>query len=125
MYKAVSRILVLAMMLVSFAGQALTYNAAQFCETNEDTHSLSDNLTVITSNDLPASDVDNPADCCDVECCDLDCICIANACSSVAYFSTEHISTKTQLSDEMTYLQQFEQPNSVASLLYRPPIFTS
>jgi len=124
MFKAVSRVFVIAVMLVAFVGQAITFNSSMPCETSVDTLSPSFNERV-KHNDSNSIDTDSPEDCCGIECCDLDCMCIANACSSVEYFSIEVDSTKTAASSEVVYLQQFKQANSISTLRYRPPIFTS
>jgi len=36
MFKAVSRVLIIAMMLVAFVGQAITFNTSMSCETSVD-----------------------------------------------------------------------------------------
>ena len=124
MFKAVSRVLVIAVMLVAFVGQTLAFNASMSCETSVD--SLSPNFSELVKHyDSKPIDTDSPEDCCGIECCAVDCSCIANACSSFVYFNTEVDSTKTVALSEVVYLQQFEQPKSISTLLYRPPIFTS
>lgn len=124
MFKAVLRMLVIAVMLVAFVGQALAFNASISCETSVDF--LSPNFSELVKHyDSNPIDTDSPEDCCGIECCAVDCTCIANACSSFVYFNTEVDSTKTVALSEVVYLQQFEQPKSISTLLYRPPIFTS
>jgi hypothetical protein len=124
MFKAVSRVLVIALMLVAFVGQAIAFNTSMPCETSVD--SLSPNFSELVKHYVSKPiDTDNREDCCGIECCDVDCSCIANACSSLAYLNTEADSTKTAALSEVVYIQQFEQPKSISTLLYRPPIFTS
>jgi len=124
MFKEVSRVLVIAIMLIAFVGQAIAFNTSMSCETYVD--SLSPNVSeLIKHYDLKPMDTDNTEDCCGIECCGVDCTCIANACSSFVYFNTEVDSTKTADLSDVVFMQQFEQPKSIATLLYRPPIFTS
>lgn len=125
MFKAVTKVLVLTMMFVAFIGQAMAFNTSMYCGSAEDTV----NSQLVTSEQLNASgstsiDSDNAEDCCDIECCDLNCSCVGNTCSSVTYFNS-HADTKKHFAyNDTAYLQQFEQPNSISSSLYRPPIFT-
>ena len=124
MFKEVSRVLVIALMLVAFVGQALAYNTSLPCEASVD--SFSSNFSeLIKHNDSKPIDTDSLEDCCGIECCSFDCICIANACSSFVYFKTKIDSTKTSTLSESVYIQEFEQPKSIATLLYRPPILSS
>jgi len=124
MFKTVTKVFVIAVMLVSFVGQAISFNTSMPCETSVD--ALSPNVSeLVKHNDSNSIDTDSPEDCCGIECCDLDCMCIVNACSSVEYFSIEVNSTKAAASSEVVYLQQFKQANSISTLRYRPPIFTS
>jgi len=124
MLKAVSRVLVIAVMLVAFIGQAIAFNTSISCETSVD--SLSSKFSELVKHyDSNPVDKDNPEDCCGIECCGVDCTCIANACSSFVYFNTEVDLTKTAALSDVVYMQQFEQPKSISTLLYRPPIFTS
>jgi len=124
MFKAVSRVLVIAVMLVAFVGQAIAFNTSMSCETSVD--SLSPNFHELVKHyDSNPIDTDSPEDCCGIECCGVDCTCIANACSSFVYFNTDLDSTKTAALSEVVFMQQSEQPKSISTLLYRPPIFTS
>jgi hypothetical protein len=124
MFKAVSRMLVTAVMLVAFVGQAITFNTSMSCETLED--SLSPNVSELVKHyDSNPINTDSSEGCCGIECCGADCNCITNACSSFVYFNTDVDSTKTATLSEAVYMQQSEQPKSIATLLYRPPIFTS
>lgn len=123
MFKAVSKILFIAVMLVAFIGQAIAFNTSMSCETSTDP--LSHNFSEpVKHNDSNAIDTENSEDCCGIECCGVGCNCIANACSSFVYFNTEVDSTKTPALSEAVYMQQFERPKSISTLLYRPPIST-
>jgi hypothetical protein len=124
MFKAVSRVLIIAMMLVAFVGQAMTFNTSMSCENSASF--LSPNTSELVKNyDTSKIDTDSQEDCCGIECCDFGCNCVANACSSFVYFHTEVHSTKTAGLSDVVYIQQSEQPKSITTLLYRPPIFIS
>jgi len=124
MFKAVSRVLVIAVMLVAFVGQAVAFNTSTSCETSID--SLSPNFSEIVKHiDSNSIDTDSPEDCCGIDCCGVDCTCIANACSSIVYVNTEVDSIKITAVSEAVYMQPSEQPHSMSALLYRPPIFAS
>jgi hypothetical protein len=124
MCKAVSRALVTVVMLVAFVGQAIAFNTSMSCETSVD--SLSHNVSELVKHyDSNLIDTDSPENCCGIECCDVDCNCLANACSSFVYLNTDVDSTKIAALSDVVYMQQSEQPKFIATLLYRPPIFTS
>ncbi|TWX50579.1 hypothetical protein [Colwellia hornerae] len=124
MLKAVSRIFVIAMMLVAFVGQAITFNTSMSCETS--VNSLSSNASErVKHYDLNTLDTVSLEDCCGIECCGVNCTCIVNACSSSVYFNTVVNSAKTAVLAEVFYMQQSEQAKFISPLLYRPPIFTS
>lgn len=124
MFKAVSRVLIIGMMLVAFVGQAIAFNTSMSCESSVD--SLSPNFHELVKHyDSSTVDTDSPEDCCGIECCGVNCACIANACSSPLYFTTEVDPTKIAALSEVIYMQQSGQPKSISTLLYRPPIFTS
>lgn len=125
MFKAVSRVLVVAMIFFAFFGQAIAYSATMSCETSVDSHSASNYSELVNHNYSNATDTGSSTHCCDIECCDADCICIANACSSFAYLNAEVGSVKAVVLYEAVYIQQFEQPKSITTLLFRPPIFVS
>lgn len=124
MCKAASKVLVIAVMLVAFVGQALAFNSAMPCETSGDAISL-DVKELDKYLDSNQIDTDSLEDCCGIECCDLGCTCIANACSSFVYFNTEVYATKIGTLSEAINNQQSAQPKDISALLYRPPIFTS
>ncbi len=117
------------MMLVTFIGQVMANNTSMFCETVIDPLSSTKKNELVKHNDSILIDTDSivnsTEECCDIECCNIDCLCIANACSSVAYLNAEVGETKIVVFSEAAYLQQSEQTNSISTLLYRPPIFTS
>jgi hypothetical protein len=119
MFKAVSRVLTIAVMLFTFVGQTVAFNSSIPCETSV-TH-----LSANASEHSASENTDNRVDCCGIECCDFDCTCVANACSSIVYFNTEFNSTRTVTLSNVVAMQQSDQPKPIATLLYRPPIFIS
>jgi hypothetical protein len=124
MFKTVLRMFIIAMMLVAFVGQAISFNTAMSCETSENALSF-DTSKQVKHYGLSKVSKANPEDCCGIECCDVNCTCIVNACSSTVYFNTVVHSAKITILAEAFYMQQFEQLKSIYPLLYRPPIFTS
>ncbi|WP_159820945.1 hypothetical protein [Colwellia sp. 20A7] len=124
MFKAVSRVLFFVVMLVAFIGQVLAFNTSMACETSVESHSLIKNHK-LENNDSSIIDTDSAEDCCSIECCDMDCICMAHVCSSSTYFSTNVGLNRTITVNETFYISNFEQPKSIVTLLYRPPIFIS
>ena len=124
MFKADSRVLVIAVMLVAFVGQAIAFNTFMSCENSAD--SLSANLSEpVKQYDSNPINADNPEDCCGIECCDVDCSCIASGCSLLVYFYNKVGLTETAALSEVVCMHQSEQLKSISTLLYRPPIFTS
>jgi hypothetical protein len=123
MLKAISKVLLIAMMLVAFFGQVTLLNTTMSCETS--VNSLSPNvIDQIKHNDLSSIETVNEEDCCDIECCAEGC-CFANTCSSLVYVNTDVDSVNSLSLTETTYKQLSEQPTSMPALLYRPPIFSS
>lgn len=123
MVKAVSRVLLIAVLLFAFVGQGITFSTAMSYKNSVD--SLSRHLSeLIKDHDANATSTDtgNSDDCCGVECCDVECICIANACSSFAYVNAGVVSLKTVSFGETFYVQQSEHPNAITTLLYHSPI---
>ncbi|MDG1750974.1 MAG: hypothetical protein P8I03_04845 [Thalassotalea sp.] len=129
MFKGVSRVLIITMMLAAFVGQAMAFNTSMSCENSisslSNTSELVKHYELVKNYDTSKIDTDSQEDCCGIECCDLGCVCVANACSSFVYFHTEVHSIKTAILSDVVYIQQSEQPKPIATLLYRPPIFIS
>lgn len=122
MVKAVLKMLFIAVMLVAFVGQATAFNTFISCETSADPL-FSNVKELVKHSDSKTIDTSNSEDCCDIDCCDEGC-CIANTCSSFSYINTQAVdSLKTGTEIEAAYIQLFEQPQSISSLFYRPPIF--
>jgi hypothetical protein len=124
MFKAASKVLVIAVMLIAFIGQAIAFNSAMSCETSESSFS-SNLMKQVKLNESVSNATDNSEDCCGIKCCDLDCTCVANACSSFMNVDTEVEAIKATTLNEVVGLQQSDQPKSFSTLLYRPPIFIS
>ena len=105
-------------MLFAFVGQvtAFTPNVACDEESSIETTSLIEQI---------ADHSEEAIDCCGIDCCDSDCICATNACSTASFVNTEMSSSRFITLSESTFTYQSERPNSILTLLYRPPIFTS
>jgi hypothetical protein len=133
MFKAVSKGIIVAVICVAFIGQTMALSMATPGDTAVDAqHSCVSEQTkhkdpASIDSELSALCFDKECcdkECCDKECCDLDCICIANACSSIVYLPDFLGLTSTFLVTALIFRQPSEQANYLASLLYRPPIFT-
>ncbi|WP_085297644.1 hypothetical protein [Cognaticolwellia mytili] len=124
MFKAVLRVLVIAIMLFAFVGQTVAFNSAIPCEASENSHPPHASETA-KNYDLNMTHTDSEENCCGIDCCNIDCICIANACSSIVYFSIEVNSADICTLSDVVYTQQPKQTISMATLLYRPPILIS
>ena len=123
MFQAVLRVFVIAMMLTTFVGQAITFNSSMSCQTSGEYSSPHFSELVIHAESDPI-DTNSSEDCCGIECCEVDCTCISNACSSFVYLNTDVDLTRQSTDSDVLYLQYIEQPNSIATLFYRPPILT-
>ncbi|WP_448569111.1 hypothetical protein [Thalassotalea ganghwensis] len=146
MLKPLSKVIVITFMLIAFVGQTLAY-AAMSCEMATGTHqshqmmgnNMIDNDTMAhdmmehatmghsMTDDLSAdhqrmnhqlmSDLSQSDDCCEV-----DCHCPANACTSTTLlYAPIDLSNIQSLSDVVITLTT-QQPKSVSTSLYRPPI---
>ncbi|GHE88167.1 hypothetical protein [Thalassotalea profundi] len=122
MFKAVTNIWIITVMIVVFIGQAMAYNASIPCETSDEIHSTSIYSELIIYND---SHIGNSEDCCGIECCDIGCSCVANACTSIVFINTEIATTNLSVLSESIYTQLSEQPKTIDTPHYRPPIFIS
>lgn len=135
--QAINKMLVLAIMLVSFIGQAFALTSALPCESAEQANfslssHLADNIQespninrLLASEfvDKTTAEVPNDEHCCQIDCCYADCLCVSSACSFVVYFHTSSNFFITYLFSEATGKYQPKQPSALASLRYRPPIF--
>ncbi len=122
--KIVSRVFIIAVMLVAFIGQALAFHTAMPCDTVEDSP-LAHSTELVKHFDSTLIDTASPNDCCGIECCSTDCTCIVNACSSLVYLNTQATSINTVALCDIFYIQPLEQTNPITALLYRPPIVIS
>lgn len=133
MHKALPKLTVFVVMLVGFLGQAMASSSSVFCNALFDAHTatkLSEPHLAVNKDKLQLSaqvlDITNEAeDCCDTDCCDANCLCLANGCVSVVYLSNQVSDLYSETFRITAITPLVEQPNSLASTLYRPPIFTS
>jgi hypothetical protein len=124
MFKGVSKVFFIAVMLITFATQAIAFNTSIPCETSVDSISPSTSKQV-QPYDSNLINTIVTEDCCGIECCTVSCICTSNACTSFVCFNTDIGSSRTAALSEAVFIQPFEHPNSISTLLYRPPIITS
>lgn len=124
MYKIVARMLVLAVMLTAFLGQAMAFTASTSCGTSSKLHTnhLSEFESQVHDQ---IAELENSADCCEIDCCDTVCICIANGCVSFIFLQSDTVLIKAVTLREAPYTQEFELKTPFATLLYRPPILVS
>ena len=136
MYKPLSKVLIVMTMLIAFIGQTLAYSAMA-CEMAGDAHqahtmmvngeeTMSHHLMDRSSSDHgnmnhPMASQGNPSS--SDDCCGVDCICPANACTSFTLLSTPTTYVDLVLLNEALNLLPIEQPSSLPTSLYRPPIF--
>jgi uncharacterized protein involved in copper resistance len=129
MIKSLSKVLVVAAMLIAFVGQALAYSSMS-CEISNESHqshaamdhSDMDHENMDHANMGHASmnhdSLDTQEDCCDTEC-----ICPTSACMSLSIVgSAPNTAFLVRLSEGVT-LQPTNQTKSISTSLYRPPIF--
>ncbi len=120
MLKALSKVLVMLVMLSTFVGHAIASYTSISCESSTELNLSIKHTEKINDNARYKGNAETAADCCD-----MDCVCAANACSSAIYLNTDVGSTQVVVFNESVYLQISAQPKSISTLLYRPPIFTS
>lgn len=124
MFKSISKVLVVVAMLTAFVGQAFAYSAMS-CEmsaASHQSHMAMDQSSMkhhegMTHGDMKSSGSNSE------ECCDIDCVCPANACTSVTFLNSNVVSTDVIRFSDLVNIQQSQQPNSISTSLYRPPIF--
>jgi len=130
MPNTMSKLVIFVVMFATFLGQAMAKPSSISCKAFQAPYSLTDFSELSTQKDARLVDdgtdlADSLKVCCDVECCDLGCACAANGCSSAAYISNYIWQQKAFIASETVYFSPFEQPQSIANLLYRPPIYFS
>ncbi|MGJ8680428.1 hypothetical protein [Paraglaciecola sp.] len=124
MFKPLSKVLVLAAMLIAFVGQALAYSTMS-CEMPSDSHQshmTMDHSSMKHHEGMDHSDMKTSASSSE-DCCDQDCICPANACTSVTFLNANSGSTDILGFTDTIVNQGAEHPKSISTSLYRPPIF--
>jgi hypothetical protein len=132
MLQAISKTLLIAVVLFAFIGQSTGVNI--FISLNSSIELNDNDVSIDTSVESPSTQVvsnlnlnqpEHSDDCCNPDCCDLDCLCAVNGCSSVTYMNVDLVSHNVILTSELVHIHQSQQPHFVHSLVYRPPIFTA
>lgn len=105
-------------MLVTFIGQAMATNTLLPCDSSANPQWL--NQSQHYSSEALALKGENQ--CCDIECCNADCICLSNGCVSFSYLTIDLHTIKPLALYGTLYRYETEQPNSITTTTYRPPI---
>ena len=124
MFKAFSKVVVVTLMLIAFVGQALAYSAMS-CEMSSDYHESHSDMShskMGHHDGMNHGEMNESSNGQTEDCCGIDCACPANACTSTIALSSIN-STDTPLLSDSVNLHQSEQPKTIPSSLYRPPIF--
>lgn len=124
MFTPLSKVLVVAAMLIAFVGQAFAYTAMP-CEMSGGAHHAEMGMdhSSMNSHDGMAHGDMKVSTSTSEECCDVECICPVNACTSVTFLNSNHGLSHVLGFTEALASQRSEQPKSIPTSLYRPPIF--
>jgi hypothetical protein len=127
----VSKVLVVAVMLIAFVGQALAYSSMS-CEMSHESHmNMSHDSMDHSSMDhssmdhasMDHSSVDQNSQNQHEECCGSDCVCPDSACMSIIIVGSDPKTAYVARLSESVSFQPMNQTKSIPTSLYRPPIF--
>jgi hypothetical protein len=127
----VSKVLVVAVMLIAFVGQALAYSSMS-CEMSHESHmNMSHDSMDHSSMDhssmdhasMDHSSVDQNSQNQHEECCGSDCVCPDSACMSIIIVGSDPKTAYVACLSESVSFQPMNQTKSIPTSLYRPPIF--
>lgn len=134
MFKPFSKVVVVALMLIAFVGQAFAYTSMS-CEMSADTHqshmtmdhssmdhSSMDNSSMSYDEGMDHTSMKTSASNSE-DCCGVDCVCPVNACASVIVLNADNGSSEILSLSEAVLSHLSQQPNYISTSLYRPPIF--
>ena len=126
MFKLLSQLLFMIIILVAFVGQITAYSLmASFDSISELQTSTQLQSSSTEHNEYSSAENTSEDDCCDVECCESECICPANACASMVYLDSNLPLSNLAVIGESLNLLSTQAALVIARSLYRPPIFTS
>lgn len=125
MQKPFIKLFIIMTMLVAFVGQAMAFSFMGEYEQAAEHYSSEPSLSSNLNNPLNTEADTHEDDCCDVDCCEADCICPANVCAAFVYLDENNHSTELILLSDAVIAGKSRAPNSMAAVLYRPPIITS
>lgn len=124
MFNTVSKVIVLALMLIAFVGQVFA-NSTMSCEMSLHNHESQMNMNhfqieshqavVHHNQDTHASNTE--------DCCQKECFCPTGVCNSVVFLHSVNRAPDIAGTDEVTISYHFAQPKTILTSLYRPPIF--
>ncbi len=147
MPKAFSQVFIVAVMLITFIGQAMAFSSSASSESGseslyqknhqsnldadiagDDNNSLSNSVSVKKHNDALTDCAD--LDCCEVDCCTInvcenDCVCAASGCLSLMFLNNGIADKDIKGFTETLTLTNLIQTQSISSNPYRPPIVLS
>jgi hypothetical protein len=126
MFKSLSQLLFMIILLVAFVGQAMAYSLMTSFDSISQLQTSIQLQSSITEHDEHSS-AESAAedDCCNVECCESECICPENACASMVYLDSDLFVSELAFISESLNLLSTQATLVIARSLYRPPIFTS
>lgn len=129
MTKSLSKVLVVAAMLIAFIGQAFAYSSMS-CEMSDGSHESHMNMSHDSMDhssmdhaSMNHSSVDQSGQQNHEECCGSDCVCPASACMSISIVGSEPKTAYLARLSEGVSFQPLNQTKSIPTSLYRPPIF--
>ena len=147
MPKAFSQVFIVAVILITFIGQAMAFSSSASSERTSESHNQNNhqnNLAAdiaVNDNDRLANSVstkkhnDYLTDCSDLDCCELDCctinvcendcVCAASGCLSLMFLNNGIADIGIKGFTETLTLTNPAQTQSISSNPYRPPIVLS
>jgi hypothetical protein len=126
MFKALSQLLFMIILLVAFVGQTMAYSLMASHDSISELQTSTQLQSSSTEHDEHSpAESSSENDCCDVECCESECICPANACASMVYLDSNLPISDLAVISEPLNLLSTQATLVIARSLYRPPIFTS
>lgn len=124
MFKAFSKIIVVVFMLIAFVGQALAYTAmsCDMSSGSHESHMTMDHSSMKSHEGMNHGDIHEKSSSAE-DCCERNCVCPANACTSVIFLNSDNNEFDGFGLGEAVLSHNSEQPKSIYTSLYRPPIF--
>ncbi len=124
MFKAFSKVILITLMLIAFTGQAFAFfsMSCEMSNGSNESHMSMEHSKMNHHEGMKLNNVDEAGNHLSMDCCGDNCVCPTNGCTSTLVINSSIDSTDIQLLSEAIALLQSEQPNSIFTSLYRPPI---